>query len=297
MITVFGKPLRGPSTLTRLVLLVLLSLSLMMLDHRGQHLVQIRAALRVMLYPVQLVASLPAVAYHGIAELFASGRVLREENQNLHSERQLLLARLQQFDALEAENQRLRALLGSAKRVAERALAADLLEVSLEPFTRRIIVARGTRDGVYVGQPVIDAYGIMGQITDVTAHMSTASLITDPGHSIPVLVNRSGLRAFVTGTGDQDRAKVPYLTATADIREGDLLVSSGMGGTFPAGYPVAEVVRIVNDPNEAFLEIAARPAAHLNHSKQVLLIWPGRAPAAGADDKKDAPAAAKGRAP
>jgi len=297
MITIFGKPLRGPSNLTRLVLLVALSLALMMLDHRGHHLVQIRAMLRVMLYPVQLVASLPASAYHGIAELFSTSQTLREENKNLHAERQLLLARLQQFDAIEAENQRLRALLGSAKRVAERALAADLLEVSLEPFTRRIIVARGARDNVYVGQPVIDAYGIMGQVTDVAPHMSTATLITDPGHAIPVLVNRNGLRAIVTGTGDQDRLKIPYLTATADIREGDMLVSSGMGGTFPAGYPVGEVVRIVNDPNEAFLEIAARPAAHLNHSKQVLLIWPGRAPAAAAEDKKNNAVAGKARAP
>lgn len=298
MITVFGKPLRGPSNLTRLVLLVTLSLLLMMLDHRGQHLAQIRATLRVLLYPVQVVAALPSSAYHGISELFASSRVLREENKNLHAERQVLLARLQQFDALEAENQRLRALLGSAKRVAERVLAADLLEVSLEPFTRRIIIARGTRDGLYVGQAVIDAHGIMGQITDVAAHMSTATLITDPGHAIPVLVNRTGLRAIVAGTGEQDRLKVPYLTATVDIREGDLLISSGMGGTFPAGYPVAEVVRIVNDPNEAFLEISARPAARLNHSKRVLLIWPGRTPAVASDEKEKKEAtASKGATP
>jgi len=280
MITVFGKPLRGPSTLTRLVLLAALSGSLLMLDHRGQHLEQIRSGLRLMLYPVQLVAAIPAATYHGVTGFFATGTSLRDDNEHLKEERLQLLARLQQFEALEAENERLRGLLGSATRVADRALAADLLEVSLEPFTRRIILARGVRDGVFVGQPVIDAHGIMGQITDVAGHMSTAALITDPGHAIPVLVNRSGLRAIVAGTGDQDTVKIPYLTAVADIREGDLLVSSGMGGTFPAGYPVAEVVRIVNDPNEAFLEITARPAARLNHSKQVLLVWPG------AGDKK-----------
>ena len=293
MITVFGKPLRGPSTLTRLVLLVALSGSLLMLDHRGKHLEQIRGGLRVLLYPVQVVASIPAATYHGVAGFFATGTSLRETNDQLKTERLELLARLQQFAALEAENERLRGLLGSAPRVADRALAADLLEVSLEPFTRRIILARGVRDGVFVGQPVIDAHGIMGQITDVAGHMSTAALITDPGHAIPVLVNRSGLRAIVAGTGDQDAVKIPYLTAVADIREGDLLVSSGMGGTFPAGYPVAEVVRIVSDPNEAFLEITARPMARLNHSKQVLLVWPG----AGMDKKKERAAVASGRAP
>lgn len=292
MITVFGKPLRGPSTLTRLVLLAALSGGIMMLDHRGQHLEQIRSGLRLLLYPVQLVASIPAGLYHGVSNFFASGTSLRDANDQLKNERLQLLARLQQFEALEAENERLRGLLGSATRVADRALAAELLEVSLEPFTRRIIVARGRSDGVFVGQPVIDAHGIMGQVTDVAGHMSTATLITDPGHAIPVLVNRSGLRAIVTGTGDQDTVKVPYLTAVADIREGDLLVSSGMGGTFPAGYPVAEIVRIVNDPNEAFLEITARPAARLNHSKQVLLVWPG----AGADKKKERAAVAPGRA-
>jgi rod shape-determining protein MreC len=276
MITVFGKPLRGPSSLTRLVLLLLLSLALMMLDHRGQHLEQIRAALKVIVYPIQIVASIPVVIYQHSREAFATERTLREQNEALSAEHQAILARLQQFEALEAENARLRDMLGSAARVGDRALAAELLEVSLEPFSRRIVVTRGTRDGVYVGQPVIDAHGIMGQITEVAPHLATATLITDPSHAIPVLVSRSGLRAMVFGTGDQDSVTVPYLTASADIREGDLLVSSGMGGTFPAGYPVATVTTIENDPNEAFLAIGARPAALLNHGKQVLLVWPGQ---------------------
>ena len=187
----------------------------------------------------------------------------------------MLLARLQQFDSLEAENIRLRNMLGSAARVADRALAADLKEVSPEPFTRKVVVARGSRDGVYVGQPVIDAHGIMGQVTQVASHVSRVTLITDAGHAIPVLDNRSGLRTLVFGTGDPDSMRVPYLTASEDIKEGDLLVSSGMGGTFPPGYPVAQVLKIANDPNESFLDILVKPAAQLNHGKQVLLIWPG----------------------
>jgi rod shape-determining protein MreC len=189
------------------------------------------------------------------------------------------------LEALEAENKRLRDLLGSAARVADRAVVAELVEVSLEPFTRKIVVAKGSRDSVYLGQPVIDAYGIIGQVTEVGPYASKATLITDPGHAIPVLVNRNGLRTIVFGTGAPDRVNVPYLTATADIREGDLLVSSGMGGRFPPGYPVAQVTAVVKDPNEAFLKISAKPMARLNYGKEVLLIWPGERRSAGASTR------------
>ncbi len=274
MLTVFGKPLRGPSALTRFVLLALLSAGLMMLDHRGQQLERVRAALMVLVYPLQVVASFPAALYHGAVELITSDQALREENERLKSEQKQLLARLQQFEALELENERLRAMLGAGARVAGRTVVAELVEVSLEPFSRRLLIRRGQRDGVYVGQPVIDAYGIVGQVTQVAPHVSTVTLITDPSHVIPVLNNRSGLRAMVFGSGDQDTLNVPYLSPIADIKEGDLLVSSGMGGTFPPGYPVAVVTEVENDPSEGFLTVRARPAARLNHGKQVLLIAP-----------------------
>ena len=267
--------LRAPSILTRLVLMVILSVSLMIMDHRGHHLVQIRSGLAVLAYPIQFLAAVPSQVGGAVADFFTTRGSLREDNEKLLAERQMLLARLQQFDSLEAENIRLRNMLGSAARVADRALAADLKEVSPEPFTRKVVVARGSRDGVYVGQPVIDAHGIMGQVTQVASHVSRVTLITDAGHAIPVLDNRSGLRTLVFGTGDPDSMRVPYLTASEDIKEGDLLVSSGMGGTFPPGYPVAQVLKIANDPNESFLDILVKPAAQLNHGKQVLLIWPG----------------------
>src|SRR3989344_4185476 len=241
MISVFGREIRVPSHLARLVFFGFLSLTLMVQDHRGQHLEKIRAGLSVLAYPV-------------------------------------LLVQLQQYGALEQETQRLRGVLGSAARVADRALAADVLEANPEPFTRKIIVSKGARDGVFVGQPVIDAHGIMGQVTQVASDHARATLLTDPGHAVPILVVRSGLRAMVLGTGDQDRLRIPYLTAAANIREGDLLVSSGMGGTFPAGYPVAQVTRIVNDPTESFLAITAKPAAKIGHGTQALLVWPGAKP-------------------
>jgi rod shape-determining protein MreC len=275
MITVFGWSVRAPSQLTRLVLVGALSGTLMVLDHRGQQLETLRAGLLVAARPIQYAAAAPARAGSAIVEFFTGGRALQAELESLKTERQTLLAHLQKFEALEAENRRLHGMLGSATRVADRALAAELLEVAHDPGSRKIILDKGSRDGVYTGQPVIDAHGIMGQVTQVASEVARVTLITDPGHAVPAIVNRSGLRVMVFGTGAADTLKVPYLTARADIKEGDLIVSSGMGGTFPYGYPVAQVEKITNDPNESFLTIVARPVAQLNHSKQALLIWPG----------------------
>lgn len=285
MINVFGRSVGAPSNLTRLILLSALSVALMILDHRGHHLEKIRAGLNVLAYPIQLIAAAPAYVGGGIADFFTTRGTLRQDNEKLLAERQVLNAKVQQFDALEEENARLRRMLGSAAQVADKAIAAELIEVSSEPFTRKIVVAKGSRDGVYVGQSVIDAHGIMGQVTQVASQVSRVTLITDAGHAIPVLDNRSGLRMLIFGTGDPDTLKVPYLTSASDIKEGDLLVSSGMGGTFPPGYPVAQVSRIVNDPNEAFLAVTAKPAAQLNHGKQVMLIWRGAPPKSGVNAK------------
>ena len=285
MINVFGRSVGAPSHFTRLILLSALSVALMILDHRGHHLEKIRAGLNVLAYPIQLIAAVPAYVGGGIADFFTTRGTLRQDNEKLLAERQALNAKVQQFNALEEENARLRRMLGSAAQVADKAIAAELIEVSSEPFTRKIVVAKGGRDGVYVGQSVIDAHGIMGQVTQVASQVSRVTLITDAGHAIPVLDNRSGLRMLVFGTGDPDTLKVPYLTSASDIKEGDLLVSSGMGGTFPPGYPVAQVSRIVNDPNEAFLAITAKPAARLNHGKQVMLIWRGAPPKSGGNVK------------
>lgn len=275
MINPFGRVNGRLSGLTRLVFVTALSVVLIVLDYQGHYLTQIRATLSALVYPLQVAAALPVRVSAWATELFVSERTLRERNAALRNERLLAQARLQKLEALEAENKRLRDLLGSAARVADRAVVAELVEVSLEPFTRRIVVAKGSRDGVYLGQPVIDAFGIIGQVTEVGLFTSKATLITDPGHAIPVIVKRNGLRTVVFGTGAPDRVSVPYLTASADIRDGDLLVSSGMGGRFPPGYPVAEITRIVKDPNEAFLEISATPTARLNYGKEVLLVWPG----------------------
>jgi len=276
MFQIAGIQLRVPTNLTRFVLLAILSISLMLLDARAHHLQHIRSGLTVLLSPIQLIAAVPVRLGGAIMDFFRGDQPLREELARLRTEQPLLLARTQRYDALEAENAHLRALLGTSALVADKAVAAELREVASEPFRRTLIIAKGEKDGLYIGQPVIDAYGIRGQVSEVGVLQSKAILITDPGHAIPVQVNRNGLRAIAFGTGAPDSVSIRYLTASADIKQGDLLISSGIGGSFPYGYPVAKVKTIINNPNDAFLDIIATPVALLGHDKEVLLIWPSQ---------------------
>lgn len=276
MLQVSHWQIRSPSNLTRFVLLALLSVSLMLLDARGHHLQKIRAGLTVLFVPIQLVAAFPVRVGSAVYDFIRGDESLRQEIERLRAEQPILLARLQKFEAIEAENVHLRQLLGTSALVADRAVAAELLEVASEPYRHAVVIAKGAKDGLYLGQPIIDTYGIRGQVSEVGILQSTAILITDPSHAIPVQVNRNGLRAIAFGTGTADSVSIRYLTASADIKEGDLLVSSGIGGGFPFGYPVATVAKIVNDPNESFLDISATPVARLSHNKEVLLIWPAK---------------------
>lgn len=276
MLQLSGWQIRLPSNLTRFVLVALLSVGLMLLDARGHHLQKIRAGLTVLFTPIQILAAIPVRVGGWLVDLTRSDTNLRAEAERLRSEQPILLARLQKVEAIEAENTHLRQLLGTSALVADRAVVAELLEVASEPFRRTLVIAKGAKDGLYAGQPVIDTYGIRGQISEVGVLQSTAILITDPGHAIPVQVNRNGLLAIAFGTGEPDTVSIRYLTASADIKQGDLLVSSGIGGGFPFGYPVAKVKKIVNDPNELFLDIVATPVAQLSHNKEVLLIWPAK---------------------
>ncbi|MHB8347213.1 MAG: rod shape-determining protein MreC [Acidiferrobacterales bacterium] len=281
MLSSSGWSLRTPSVLTRFVIFTVLSLALMVIDHRGQHLAKIRAGLSVVFYPIEIAATIPARMGESVLNFVGGNGTLKRKYNELAARQPLLEAKLERYDALEAQNTHLRKLLGSAALVADRAVVAKILQVSEEPFTRKIVIDKGSMAGVHKGQPVIDNHGIMGQVTEVDPVQSRVTLITDPGHAIPVEDTRNGLRAIVFGTGDESVVAVRYLTAPTDIKVGDLLVSSGIGGTFPFGYPVARVTTIVNDPNEPFLDIHAHPVAHLEYNKEVLLIWPTKTSSAG----------------
>ncbi len=246
----------------------------MITDSRHQHLDFLRATLAVMLYPVQYLAALPSRLARAVDGRLATEAELRTHNAVLLAENLRLRARMQTFSALETENHRLRTLLGSSFQVGKRVLIAELLEVELDPFRQQVIVDKGLRAGVYKGQPVLDANAVMGQVIRTNALTSTVLLITDPAHSLPVQVNRSGLRAIADGTGLINRLRLSHLPEDADIRVGDLLVTSGLGGVFPRGYPVARVIAAGFEPHlSQFATVLAEPTARLDRSHEVLLVW------------------------
>jgi len=193
----------------------------------------------------------------------------------LRAERLLTNARLQKYAALEAENTRLRAMLEATPRSSDRIRVSEIMSVSANPFRHVVVVDKGTRDGVFDGQAMVDANGVVGQVIEAGLLSSQGILISDPDHALPVEVNRNGLRTIAVGSGEFARLDLPFLANNADIQEGDLLVTSGLGGAFPAGYPVAVVDAVKRIPQEPFASVSAIPSAALNQIREVMLIWPG----------------------
>lgn len=272
------------------MILVFVSTALMAIDHRQNYLEGVRGGLSVLVYPLQYLVNLPVSASSWIGENLSSRETLLEENSRLKMQHTLFRAKLLKLNAIKAENLRLRELLQSSKKVGEQVLIGELLAVDLEPFTRQIVINKGSRDGVYLGQPLIGADGVMGQIIHLGPLSSTAMLITDANHATPVQINRNGLRAIAVGTGAPDRLTIPYLPISADIVEGDLLVSSGLGGRFPPDYPVAVVSKVEKNPTQPYAIIHVVPTAKLERSREVLLVWPaGRLRQDDEADKTPAP--------
>jgi len=247
----------------------------MTLDHRQQHMQSLRAGLSLLIAPIEFLVDLPTDLGRWITESLSTRQTLLEENTRLHSQNLLMQARSLKNADLEAENQRLRELLGSSLKVADRVLIAELIKVELDPFKHLVRINKTQQHGVYLDQPLLDAHGIMGQVIETVPAHTTVRLITDPGHSIPVQVSRNGLRTIATGTGKINQINLPYLPNNTDIREGDLLVTSGLGGVYPPGYPVAHVTEVNHVAGEEFAQIKAEPTAHLNRSREVLLVWSG----------------------
>ena len=246
----------------------------MTVDHRQGHLESVRSALSVIIYPVQYLVNVPAKLTGWATESLVTHQLLLEKNERMQEEQLLLNSRLQKFNVLEAENQRLRKLLESSFKLSERVIIAELLAVDLQPFRHTIVINKGIREGVFDGQPIVDANGVMGQIIHVGPFSSTVLLITDPTHALPVQIDRNGLRAIAVGTGQSRSLQLEHLPNNADIQKGDLIVSSGLGGRFPAGYPVGTISEIVLDPAEPFAKVTVVPSAKLEQSREVLLVWP-----------------------
>ena len=263
---------RGPGLGLKAFVLCLLALGAILTDSRSQTLAPVRDGLTWLMRPVLWVAGLPS-AVAGTAEHLQTRESLVEENAVLRENQLLLQSRLQKLDALEMENQRLRELLASAAQLEERVLIAEILAASQDPYRQQIVLNKGARDGVYKGQALVDAQGVLGQVVSVNPSSSVALLLTDPNHGIPVEINRTGLQTIALGRGDGQSLVLPYLPGTADVQVGDLLVSSALGGRSPAGYPVGQITELKHDAGEHFMEALARPAAQLNRGRQALLVW------------------------
>ena len=268
-----SNPARIPALGVRVLVFAALSILLMVIDHRQDHLSTVRRAIGTAVYPIQVVVDAPFRLWAWIRESTSDRNQLHLDLGRLQAERLLTNARLQRLVTLEAENARLRGLLEARTLVRDEIRVAEIMAVDANPYRHNIVIDIGQRDGAYDGQAIIDAAGVVGQVIETGFSTSQAMLISDPSHALPVEVNRNGLRTIANGTGEFDSLDLPFLPNNADIRPGDLLVTSGLGGAFPAGYPVA-VVRAVNCiPQEPFADVTATPAASLDQVREIMLIW------------------------
>jgi len=268
-----SNPARIPALGIRVLTLLAASIILMVLDHRQDHLGAVRKTIGAVVYPLQIVVDAPFRLWEWVRTGTTERNELQLELSRLQAERLLTNARLQRLSALEAENARLRDLLEARNQVRDEVRVAEIMAVDANPYRHNIVIDAGESENAYDGQALVDADGVIGQIIETGVTTSQAMLISDPSHSLPVEVNRNGLRTIANGTGDFGRLDLPFITNNADIRPGDLLVTSGLGGAFPAGYPVAVVDTVNRIPQEPFADVTAIPAASLDQVREVMLIW------------------------
>lgn len=259
-------------------LLGVLGLALVFADFQFHLLSSLRSSIGAMATPFYYLADVPTrLVNWGEQSIFVSRDSLVQENKRLKQEAGVLRGRMLQMSALVAENGRLRELLNSqAALQSDNVVIAEIIGVSPKPERHELVIDKGGREGISVGQPVIDSHGLMGQVTEVNPLGSRVMLITDASHAVPVQINRNGFRLVAEGIGQVDELELRHVSSTTDIQVGDLLVTSGLGHRFPVGYPVAEVVSVVHDPGRPFLKVLARPSAALNQSRHVLLVYSSR---------------------
>lgn len=263
----------GPSINTRLLVAIIASISLLITEHRSHQLDPVRSSLSFIVDPLKYLVDLPTDLITKTTDSINSYTSLKKENTQLREEQLIHKTRLLKFDSLEKENIRLRALLENSFKLGEQVLVAELLAVNTAPSEHIVVVNKGTRFGVHPQQPVLDANGIVGQVFRALPFSSEIMLITDPSHAIPVQVNRNGLLTIAVGSGQTNRLNLPFLPNNADIRPGDLLITSGLGGTFPQGYPVGVVDDFSQVPNKPFSTITATPKALLDRNRELLIVW------------------------
>jgi rod shape-determining protein MreC len=270
-----GRPLggRGGSAGFRFTLYALLSVMMMYLDQRAHYLEQVRYALQAGAYPLQLAVNSPPAAWRWLKESVQTREALEAENRRLRANARDLELRAMRYEALAQENGELRGLREALPPVADRWLPAEIVNVQLSSLRQRLLLNRGVANGVFKGQAVLDDKGLIGQTTHVGPWSAEVILITDPEHAVPVRVERTGLRTIAVGAGDTTSLALPYLPGNADIKSGDLLVTSGLGGVFPEGYPVARVTEVHRDAVQPLAQVRAAPLAHIDTDSEVMLVW------------------------
>jgi rod shape-determining protein MreC len=263
----------GPSLNTRLLIALIAAIALLVIEHRNHQLDGLRNRLSFVVDPLKYIVDLPTTLLAKTTASLSSYATLKKDNQRLREQALMQQARLLKFDALEQENIRLRALLENSFKLGEQVLIAELLAIKTTATEHLIVVNKGTHFGVHPQQAVVDANGVVGQVVRALPLTSDILLMTDPNHAIPVQVNRNGLLTIAVGSGQLNQLNLPFLPRNADIRAGDLLITSGMGGTFPPGYPVAVVDDFTAQANTAFVKLTATPTAQLDRNREVMIVW------------------------
>jgi rod shape-determining protein MreC len=282
---------RGPAPLVRLAFFASLSLALLVLDARFRYTEGLRSVLALAVYPLQAIATLPAALGERISGYLVTQSQLRDENAELRARLLDASQAARRFEAAQAETAQLRRLIGAAERLPVKAMPSEILYNGRDPYSRKVIIDKGSQSGVGAGSPVVDENGVVGQVTRVHALSSEVTLLTDKEQAIPVQVVRNGLRAIAFGAGSSGMLELRFMAANAEIQNGDKLVTSGIDGTYPPGLPVATVARIERDAAYAFARIECRPAAGVESSGYVLVLAgeskrPAYPEEAGADGDK-----------
>jgi len=257
---------------------VLTSIALLSLDQKTRHLESLRTALSLLTDPVKYLVDMPITLFRQTADSIHSHTDLKKENEHLREDHLMQQTRLLKLDALEKENIRLRALLENSFKLGEQVMIAELLSIKMAPYEHIVSVNKGTRFGVHPQQAVMDENGVVGQVIRSFPMSADVMLITDPNHAIPVQVNRNGLLTIAVGSGQINRLVLPFLPNDADIKPGDLLITSGLGGVFPQGYPVAVVDKFTSESDKPFATVTATPKAFLDRSRELMIVWSNSTP-------------------
>lgn len=255
------------------MLVAIIAVALIVADSQFGQLDRLRSWLGTGVGPIVWMGNIPRNVGAWSEDIFTGRDELKERNDALNARLLVLERRAQKYAALSQENSELRNLLNASSSIDDSVIVADVIGVTPDPFSHEIILDKGSRDGITIGQAVLDSAGLMGQVVQINEFTSRVLLISDSSHAVPVQVNRNGVRANLLGTGEPGTLDLVHVPETSDVRAGDLLVSSGLGGIFPKGYPVATITEVKHDPGEPFSSVRAEPLAQLNQSQMVLIVF------------------------